>query len=487
MQLPGWLRRPDTEPLILVSNREPFVHTRGPNGEISSSEPAGGLTSALQPLMSAAGGTWVAWGSGSADFEVTDAESSVGVPPDRPTYRLRRLQLSEEEVRGYYIESANRTLWPLCHSQLDRLTFDAGCWEVYRKVNERFAAAVRDVAAGRPATVWIQDYHLAMVPGVLRRDSRLFIHHFWHIPWPGPDILRMLPVAASLLAGLLGNDLLVFQTARDRANFLGCVQVFLPDARVDMRRGVVNRGKHRTTVRAHPISIDVEAFEALAARADVDQTARSLRRRYLPSGGQLLLGVDRIDYTKGIPRRFRAFERLLEEHPDQIGRVVFMQIAVPSRQEVPDYAAFEEEVATLTDEINTRFARPDWRPIELIRENYDTTMLAACYRAADICLVSPLQDGMNLVAKEFVACQKGGLGILVLSRFAGAAEEMDGAILVNPYDASAMAGAFHHALAMPPAEREWRLARMREQLREHTIYDWMNAILQDVSRLRRLA
>jgi trehalose 6-phosphate synthase len=434
--------------------------------------------------MAAAGGTWVAWGSGSADFDVTDGQSVVGVPPDRPTYRLRRLQLSEDEVRGYYVESANRTLWPLCHSQLHRLTFDASCWDVYRQVNERFATAVREEAAGRRATVWIHDYHLALLPGMLRQDPQLFIHQFWHIPWPGPDILRMLPAAASLLAGLLGNDLLVFQTARDRANFLASVQAFLPDARVDLRRGVVRRRNHKTTVRAHPISIDVESFEALANRADVDQFARTLRRRYLPAGGQLLLGVDRIDYTKGIPRRFRAFERLLEEHPDQLGRVAFLQIAVPSRQEVPDYAIFEEEVAMLADQINTRFGRPDWKPIELIRENYDATMLAACYRAADVCLVSPLQDGMNLVAKEFVACQTGGLGILVLSRFAGAAEEMDGAILVNPYDATAMASAFHHALAMPPGEREQRLARMREQLRQHTIYDWMDAILEDVSRLR---
>lgn len=485
MRLLAWPRRLPPHPLVLLSNREPFVHQRTADGGVSVAEPAGGLTSALQPLMAATGGTWVAWGSGSADFDVTDAGDSVAVPPERPAYRLRRLRLAANELAGYYRATANQVLWPLCHSQLARVTYDAADWEVYRRVNERFAAAGIAEARGQPATCWVQDYHLALVPGILRRVRPLFIHQFWHIPWPPPDILRVLPRARSLLRGLLGNHLLGFQTAGDARNFVSCVRRFIRGAVIDPDGDLVRIRGRRTVVRDFPISIDAAAFAERAASAATEALARQLRRTTLPFGGQLLLGVDRIDYTKGIPRRFLALARLLDQQPELLGQVTLLQVGVPSRSEVPEYAEFEREVTELAGEINARFTRNGWSPIHLVREQLDQNTLVAYYRAADICIVTPLLDGMNLVAKEFVACQDGRLGVLVLSRFAGAAREMREALLVNPYDLGALAETFRQALSLPPDERERRLALLRRRVARHTIHDWMADIFAEVARLRR--
>jgi alpha,alpha-trehalose-phosphate synthase [UDP-forming] len=480
----GWLRRAG---LIVLSNREPFVHQREPDGAVRLHVPAGGVTSALQPVMSAAGGTWVAWGSGTADFDVTDRDDSIAVPPEQPTFRLRRLRLSAREIEGYYLQLANRALWPLCHSQLTRLVFDADDWAVFKEVNRRFAQAVVREAAGRSSVVWIHDYHLAMVPGLLRRVRGLLIHHFWHIPWPPPDILRTFPKARTLVRSLLGNHLLAFQTPRDVRNFLASARRFIGPAVIDARRGLVRVGSQETRVRAFPISIDVECFARLAQSREIEELARRLRREVVPHGGHLLLGVDRIDYTKGIPRRFDALARLLTDHPDLRGRVTLYQVGVPTRLEVPEFATFEGEVVEQAAALNRDFGRADWQPIHLVRENLDQRRLTACYRAADVCLVTPLQDGMNLVAKEFVACQAGRLGVLVLSRFAGSAREMRGSLLVNPYDVGATARAMAEAIAMAPEERERRLRQMRQRLEANTLYDWVAAIFKEVTRLRRQA
>ena len=485
MGLLSWLSRTPVSPLIVLSNREPFAHQRGQDGVLSVTAPVGGLTSALQPLMAATGGTWVAWGSGSADFEVTDSGDTVQVPPDQPSYRLRRLRLSPAEIAGYYLETANRALWPLCHSQLNRFVYDAADWLVYRRVNERFAAAAIGEARGRTVTCWVQDYHLALVPGILRRVKHLFVHQFWHIPWPPPDILRALPNVRALLTGLLGNHLLGFQTAGDARNFLTGVRRFVRGAVVDPTRGLVRLRGQRTIVRDFPISIDTAAFAERATSGSTEALARTIRRGALPDGGQLVLGVDRVDYTKGIPSRFRAMARLLDEHPDLSGQVTLLQIGVPSRTDVPEYAEYEREVAAHAEEINRRYATARWAPVRLVREHLEQPALVAYYRAADICLVSPLQDGMNLVAKEYVACQRGRLGVLVLSRFAGAAREMREAILVNPYDIGALAEALYRALTLPPEERERRMALLRRRVDRHTIQDWMGDIFGEVARLRR--
>jgi len=485
MGLLDWIRRGAAQPLILVSNREPFVHCRTPEGEIRVSAPAGGLTSALQPVMAASGGTWVAWGSGTADFDVTDAGDTVAVPPEAPTYHLRRLRLSPSEVEGYYIQTSNRALWPLCHSQLTRFVYDAADWLCYRQVNERFAAAVVGEAHGGPATCWVQDYHLSLVPGMLRRVRDLFVHQFWHIPWPPPDILRVLPQARALILGLLGNHLLGFQTTGDARNFLAGVRRFVTEAVVEPPRGLVRYKGRRTVVRTFPISIDVAGFEQSALLPETTEIARRVRLEALPEGGHLLLGVDRVDYTKGIPSRFLAMARLLEANPDLAGRVTLLQVAVPSRAGVPEYTAYEQEMVDLAEQVNARFGRSGSVPIRLVRETLDQSTLAAYYRAADVCIVSPLQDGMNLVAKEFVACQEGRFGVLVLSRFAGAAREMREALLVNPYDVGATAETLFRAVHMPVAERERRLNALRRRLRRNTIQDWMDDIFAEVSSLRR--
>lgn len=474
-------------PIVLVSNREPFEHALAPDGEIAVSRPAGGLVSALLPVLTRTGGAWVAWGSGPADFEVTDARGVVALPPERPVFDLHRLRLSEEELRGYYFDTANRALWPLCHYQFQHFAFDNAAWRMYRKVNARFARAALAAARPHDAVIWIHDYHLACVAGYLRRlaGKRPFVHQFWHIPWPAPDVLRALPVARTLLEDLLGNDLLVFQTSRHQLNFLAGVADQLPRARVDLDRGTVRYARRQTTVRAVPISVDVAALERRATRPDVVAEARRLRARLVPSRGQLILGVDRVDYTKGMRRRFDAFVRLLEFHPELRGRVTFLQVAPPSRSDIAEYAALQAELQTMAHAINSRFGTPSWKPLELRLESFDRRALAACYRAADVCLVSSLQDGMNLVAKEFIACQREQSGVLVLSEFTGAAEDLEGAVPINPYDVGSMAEAIAAALAMSPGERAVRMAAMRRQLRAHTIHDWTRVILREVAKLRR--
>jgi trehalose 6-phosphate synthase len=476
--------RRDSPRLILLSNREPIEHRHDAHGRPFAVSPAGGVTAALQPAVIATGGTWIAWGSGPADFEVTDSDGRVLVPPEDPSYVLRRIPLSEKEIEEYYLDIANRTLWPLCHLQLNNFSFDARSWRTYVDVNRRFARAAQEEVAGRRANVWIHDYHLALVAGMMEKARGMFVHLFWHIPWPPPDILRVFPAARALLRGMLGNDLLGFHTRRQTVNFLASVADLLPAAKTDVKNGVVRYRGRKTTVRPYPISIDTRAVQQLAAKTEVVEQSRRLCRQYVPSGGQLVLGVDRADYTKGIPHRLSAFGRMLEEHPELVGRVSMVQIAVPSRSDISEYQELEREIEGLVGDINRKFQSDDWRPILHIRENLDLPLLVAWYRAADVCIVSPVQDGMNLVAKEFVAAQTGRLGVLLLSQFAGAAEELEGALLINPYDEASLARTLHVALAMGPREREVRLRAMLKQVETNTVQDWMKSIFRDVKKLR---
>lgn len=466
---------------ILVSNREPYEHVRGAEG-IEVRQPPGGLVSALDPLMQRIHGTWVAWGSGSADEETSDDLGRVEVPPGQGSYTLRRVWLDDEDIQSYYHGFANRALWPLCHLLIHHFEFRTEFWERYRAVNLRFAHAAADEAercTGR-AMVWIQDYHFALVPEALRaiRPS-LFIHQFWHIPFPPPDIFRLLPVGThvALLRGLMGNDLMEFQTERHAMNFLDCVEEFVDGAEVDRdKRRLTHRG-HTTYVDAFPISIDVERFEQMATSDTSVELVQTLRSRYAREDRQLGVAVDRVDYTKGIPERLRAIEYLWERTPELRERITFLFVCTPSRSNVPAYAALEQEVGALVTGINARFGTDDWTPIVLINSNVDADLLAAVYRAADICLVSSLQDGMNLVAKEFIASQVDERGVLVLSRFAGAAEEMDDAMLVNPFNLDGFAAGIRSAIAMSPDERRRRMRRLRAQLRRSTIFDWLDSIL----------
>jgi trehalose 6-phosphate synthase len=466
---------------ILVSNREPYEHVRGVNG-IEVKQPAGGLVSALDPTMRHIHGTWVAWGSGSADRETADGLGRVRVPPDEPSYVLRRVWLDAADIEGYYHGFANRALWPLCHMLIQYFEFRTAFWERYRTVNLRFAHAVADEAercTGR-SVVWIQDYHFGLVAEFVRAmRPTAFIHQFWHIPFPPSDILRLLPSGTheAVLRGLLGNDLVEFQTERHAANFLDCVEQFVGDARVDRAASCVAWAGRTVHAGAFPISIDVARFEAMARSPASETRVATLRRRYAKDGRQLAVAVDRIDYTKGIPERLRALDHLWATYPSLRRRVTFLCVCTPSRTTVPAYAALEEEVTSMVLDINARYGTPDWTPIVLVQHNVDSELLAAVYRAADLCLVSSLQDGMNLVAKEFIGCQLDERGVLVLSRFTGAAEEIDGALLINPFNLDGFAACVRTALEMSRDERRRRMHRMRAQLRQATIFDWLDAIL----------
>ncbi len=466
---------------ILVSNREPYEHMRGSRG-IEVRQPPGGLVSALDPTMRRTHGTWVAWGSGSADHEVSDETGRVAVPPGEESYTLRRVWLDDADINGYYHGFANRALWPLCHMLIQHVEFRTEFWERYRTVNLRFAHAVADEAercTGR-AMAWIQDYHFALAAEFLRamRPS-LFIHQFWHIPFPPADILRLLPAGTheAVLRGLLGNDLIEFQIDRYVVNFLDCVEKFVAEAHVDHVRQTVSFRDRVVAVGAFPISIDVDRFEAMASSTDSIARVDTLRARYTKDTRQLGVCVDRIDYTKGIPERLRALETLWTESPELRERFTFIFVCTPSRTDLPAYNLLDRDVARSVMSINERFGTDDWTPIVLINENVDSDLLAAVYRAADLCIVSSLQDGMNLVAKEFVACQLDERGVLILSRFTGSAEEIDGAVLINPFNIDGFVGAIRTSLEMLPEERKRRMHRMRRQLHNSTIFDWLDSIL----------
>jgi alpha,alpha-trehalose-phosphate synthase [UDP-forming] len=467
---------------ILVSNREPYEHVCGVDGEPEVKQPAGGLVSALDPTMRRTHGTWVAWGSGNADREAADEMGCVAVPPGDPSYKLRRVWLDEADVQGYYHGFANRALWPLCHMLIQHFEYRTEYWNRYRDVNVRFAHAVADEAErsnGR-ATVWIQDYHFALVPALLRAmRPQLFIHQFWHIPFPPPDILQLLParINEALLRGILGNDLVEFQIERYAVNFVDCAERFIPEARIDRANQVVHFRDRAVHVGAFPISIDVARFERMASARASRTLATTLRTRHAPDERQLGVCVDRIDYTKGILERIRALDTLWSESAELRERFTFIFVCTPSRSEVPAYNLLERDVVDAVTSINARFGNEHWTPIVLISENVDADLLAAVYRAGDMCIVSSLQDGMNLVAKEFVACQLDERGVLLLSRFTGSAEEIDGAILINPFNIDGFVAAIRAALTMSPDERRRRMHRMRRQLENSTIFDWLESIL----------
>lgn len=469
-------------PLIVLSNREPYEHVRSATG-IDVRSPAGGLVSALDPILRRISGTWVAWGSGTGDRATADREGRVMVPPGDPRYTLRRVWLTESDVKGYYLGFANSALWPLCHLFIPHLDIRRMHWERYRAVNGVFSDAVIEEASrfDEPPMIWVQDYHFALAPAMIRtRVPGALIHQFWHIPFPPADVFRIMPLGVhdALLRGLLGNDLLEFQTSGYARNFLECVERALPEATVDYSEGAVELDDRRVRVAAFPISIDVREWERLAALPRTIDVANGLRERYAQQGRQLVVSVDRMDYTKGLPRRLRALEAIWRAHPERRGTFTMLFVAPPSRSDLAPYAQLERDVLRRVAALNARFGTDDWTPVVLIHGNVDADLLAAVYRAADACIVSSLQDGMNLVAKEFIACQQDRAGVLVLSRFTGAADELEGALLVNPFFIDSFADAIVTALDMPAVERTSRMRALRTQLRAATIDDWLRSVME---------
>lgn len=471
--------------LIIVANREPYVH-RYRDGEVEWIRPAGGLTTALDPVMRACGGTWIAHGSGEADHEVTDANGRVGVPPDDPSYVLRRVWLTKEEEEDYYYGFSNSTLWPLCHQVYQRPTFLTHHWKTYQEVNKKFADAVLEELGDEQALVFVQDYHFALLPRMLK-DARpdLVVAQFWHIPWPHPETFQVCPWAAELLDGMLGNDLLAFHTQHHCNNFLDTVDRSV-ECRIDRDRFAVTRGGRDTQVRPHPISVDPDLADAYLG-TDWQGRAAAIRKRYRLGDRKLLVGVDRVDYTKGIPERLAAVDRLLETRPELKEQFHFLQIGAPSRVHLAAYRDLNDEVHTLAERINWKHGTNRWRPIVFMNEHQKPEDVYLLYRMATGCVVSSLHDGMNLVAKEFVAARSDDQGSLVLSRFAGASKELTDALLVNPVDTDEVAEALFTALTMAPAEQERRMRRMREQVIDNNIYRWAGMLLSEAGRMAGVA
>lgn len=460
---------------IVVSNREPFQH-RHSGGGVQCIQPASGMAAALDPVMRACGGLWIAHGSGDADKQTVDRFDRIRVPPDRPAYTLRRVWLSKEEEEGYYCGLSNQGLWPLCHMAFARPMFDPDQWAIYHRVNQRFAEAVLEEAGDDPTFVFIQDYHFALLPRILRNaGSNLIIGQFWHIPWPNQEAFRSFPWQEELVDGLLGNDLLGFHLPQYCRNFLGAVGSL--EARVEESTMEVHRGGHSTAVRPFPIGIDFEEHAGVAESRLVRGYMREWRRELSLDGKLLGIGIDRLDYTKGIPERLRFVDRLLQHYPGYRGKLVFLQIAVPSRSALPAYQQIEEEVDQLAEQINLRWGTPFWRPILVLKRHCSVPEMIALHRIAQFCVVASLHDGMNLVAKEYVASRFDGDGVLILSKFTGAARELKDAIQINPFSIEQGAEALRAALQMQPAERRRRMRRMRESVEQNNVYRWAGKFL----------
>ena len=470
--------------VIVVSNREPYIHERTDDG-IVVKRPASGLVTAVEPVMRACSGTWIAHGSGSADRDVVDASDRVLVPPGQDNYWLRRIWLTAEEEQGYYYGFANEGMWPLCHVAHVRPVFRESDWEAYRAVNQRFADAVIAEARSADPVVLVQDYHFALLPAMIRAKlPQATILTFWHIPWPNPESFGICPWRREILEGMLGSTILGFHTRFHCKNFIETVDRYL-EARIEHEHSTITFREKETLIESYPISIEWPGPAEVAAWAPVDECRRRVTERLgLPADICLAVGVDRFDYTKGILERLNAVERLLEKWPAWIGRFVFVQVAAPTRGALDEYRSFQERVQRVSERINQRFGRPGYQPVHLLAQHHEHDAVMELFRAANICVVTSLHDGMNLVCKEFVAARDDLQGVLILSRFAGAARELSEALIVNPYHVEETADALNRAAIMPVAEQRERMASLRSTVREFNVFRWAGRMLADAGRWR---
>ncbi len=472
------------ESIVVLANREPFRHERAADGSIVARRSGGGLVTALEPFVHACSGVWVAHGAGTADKAVLDGRDGLDVPPANPLYRLRRVWLDPDEERGYYFGFANEGLWPLCHRAHVQPIFRYGDFNMYRAVNGRFADAVCEEVESDSPLVMVQDYHFALAPHMIRERLPLStIIAFWHIPWPTPNEYRVCPWGRQLLEGLLGSSIVGFQTPDDCRNFIDTVARSL-DAAIDRRRNVITYGGRRTTVRAYPVSVEWPS-RWTSQSPSIEGCRASVRRQlHLQADVRLGVGVDRLDYTKGLNQKLLAVERLLESHPELLKHFVFVQIAEPSRDCLPAYRELRSRLLETTDRINRRFGTDGYRPIVLLEAHHEPAEVYRFLRAADFCYVGSLHDGMNLVAKEFVSARDDDRGVLVLSKFAGAARELTAALIVNPYEIDNSAQSLAEALTMADEEQSTRMRAMRSVVAEFSTYRWAGEMLVDAARLR---
>jgi trehalose 6-phosphate synthase len=470
--------------VLIVSNRQPYAHY-WQDRNIVVQVPASGLVSALEPVMRACSGTWVAHGNGSADRTVVDKRDHVAVPPSHPTYEIRRVWLTGEEEAGYYYGFSNEGLWPLCHIAHVRPTFRSSDWNHYVAVNERFAQAVYEEATTDNPVVLVQDYHFALLPKLIRdRLPTATIIMFWHIPWANAESFGICPWREEILEGLLGSSILGFHTRVHCNNFIDSVDRLL-EARIDRNSSTISYGSKMTAVNPYPISIEWP-LQWLPDQQPVPECRTKLREYYgMPPDRLVGLGVERLDYTKGILERFMAVERLLELQPEWIGKFTFLQIAAPSRSMIEQYQHLTNQVYALAEQINKRFGRDGYEPICLRIQHHEAFQVCECYRGADLCVVSSLHDGMNLVAKEFVGARDDEQGVLILSQFTGAARELTEAVVINPYDIDQFAAALHIGLTMPKVEQRARMQSMRGLIQEFNVYRWAGRMLIDAARMRQ--
>jgi len=470
---------------VVISNREPYIHNFDATGGTRITVPASGMVAAMEPIMKACAGTWIAHGSGDADRSVVDRKDHLAVPPGAPSYQLRRVWLNQEQEDGYYYGFSNEGLWPLCHLAYVRPQFRISDWQQYVAVNEKFAAAAVQEVKGIAPIVLIQDYHFALLPSMLRqrwRDATIVL--FWHIPWPNAEAFGVCPWKRELISGMLQADILGFHTRYHCQNFLDAVDRFV-EGQIDKEHMTVTIRGHTCQIAAYPISIEWPSpWEATASSPEVCRM--NIRSRYGVSDGAALgLGIERWDFTKGLLERFGALRHLLETRPKWRGRITLLQIVAPSRSALPAYQSLQQRTVAMVADINREFGRDDWCPIILVPEHQEGSQVFELYRAADFCLVNSLHDGMNLVAKEFVAARDDEDGVLILSTFAGAARELPEALLVNPYDAIETASAIELALQMGRMERRERMQLMRRTVKQNNVYRWAGRILVDAARIRQ--
>jgi alpha,alpha-trehalose-phosphate synthase [UDP-forming]/trehalose-phosphatase len=464
--------------LIVVSNREPYIHKKT-GLSIRVEKPAGGLTSAMDDVLKVTGGIWVAWGSGSGDRDVVDSKNLVLVPPENPSYMLKRVWLTPSEAENYYHGYSNQVLWPLCHITLDRVYFRKKFWEDYKKANRAFSNAVLE-EAGNDLIIWVHDYHLCLVPGMLRNERpELTIAHFWHIPWPDWSVFRICPQAKEILEGLLGNDLIGFQTPLFVKNFMDCVSECL-DADIDYSRATINFRGHTTRLKAFPISIDFDKFNSMASAQRTIRMMENIKEKHGVTQGYIGIGVDRLEYTKALIKRLQVIDLFFDRYERFRRKFTFIQIAVPTRMREP-YISYKKAVEELVSKINEKYSVGDWKPIIYIDTKVEHKDLVSYYRAADVAIISSVYDGMNLVAKEYVASKSDEKGVLILSEFAGASEELEGSILVNPYDIEQFSECIKTALKMTEKEKVSRMAALRRHVSENNIHKWIIDMLNEIA------
>ena len=469
-------------PIFVVSNREPYEHYTDSKGKVSYRVPAGGIVTAIEPVMVACKGTWIAWGSGDADKTVVDENNKIKVPPNEPKYTLKRIWLSEKEIKGYYNGFSNEAMWPLCLMAHTRPLFRKEDWQEYKKVNDIFAKSVlAEIKDVQNPLVLIQDYHLALLPQIIkesRPDAQIGI--FWHVPWPSPEAFSVCPWRKEILQGMLGADIVGFHIQQFCNNFINTVGKEM-ESRCDFEQFAVTYQNHTSHIKSFPIGI---AFTGGNGEPMLDPSVgKNLLEKLGIYTKYVGLGVDRLDYTKGLLERFKALEFFFDTHPTYKNNFTFLQIASPSRESVPKYKQFNADVTKEVERINTKLKTKNWQPIVLLKEHHSHEELDPLFRIADVCMVTSLHDGMNLVAKEYIAARDKEDGVLILSQFAGAVRDLKGALIINPYSAEETSEAINTALNMPLPEQKRRMKKMRESIKNYNIYRWSAEFIKAVTSL----